>query len=375
MKQGRTINELAQEITRQMDAKKDYVASTAAMTMEVVANDHAMETGNKNDLYPVLALKNGNGGYRFTFKETAHDQLAARLGIPKAYYDRMRTEAPALLAGNVNHWFQASGSKYMVRTLDGAARAFLSDRYRPLDNHDLMEAVLPAILKADLEIMSCQVTDSRLYLKAVDRKITRDVPTGRKMGDGSHVFFDTCSPAIIVSNSEIGAGSLSIETGVWTKVCTNLAISAQRSMRKYHVGGKLGEIEGFYELLTDQTKRLSDAAIWAQARDLVAAALDRVKFDAMVDAMAQTVERKITADPVVVLEKTAKRFGFTDGERGSVLRHLVEGGDLSQYGLLNAITRTAEDLPDYDRATKFERFGGEVIELQPHDWKELAVAA
>ena len=33
----------------------------------------------------------------------------------------------------------------MVRTLDGHARAFLSDRYRRLDNYDLCEHVLPIL--------------------------------------------------------------------------------------------------------------------------------------------------------------------------------------------------------------------------------------
>jgi len=35
----------------------------------------------------------------------------------------------------------------------------------------------------------------------------------------------------------------------------------------------------------------------------------------------------------------------------SVLRDLIEGGNLSQYGLINALTRTAEDAKSYDRAT------------------------
>ena len=33
----------------------------------------------------------------------------------------------------------------MVRTLDGNARAFLSDRYRRLDNYDLLAHVLPML--------------------------------------------------------------------------------------------------------------------------------------------------------------------------------------------------------------------------------------
>lgn len=60
----------------------------------------------------------------------AHGQIAQRLDIPAKYYNRMRSEAPALLAANVNNWFQEQPERRMIRTLDGKARAFLSDRYR-----------------------------------------------------------------------------------------------------------------------------------------------------------------------------------------------------------------------------------------------------
>ena len=41
-----------------------------------------------------------------------------------------------------------------------------------------------------------------------------------------------------------------------------------------------------------------------------------------------------------------------------MLRHLIEGGDLSAYGLVNAVTHFAQDVDDYDRATEFEALGG-----------------
>jgi hypothetical protein len=76
-----------------------------------------------------------------------------------------------------------------------------------------------------------------------------------------------------------------------------------------------------------------------------------------------------------VVEVTATRFGLNETERKSVLDHLIRGGDLSQYGLHNAITRTAEDLDDYDRASDFERFGGQIIELPANEWRQIAEAA
>src|SRR3970040_5988 len=73
----------------------------------------------------------------------ARRQLADKLKIPFTYFERMRTEQPALLDRNVNTWLQTDNERRMIRTLDGQVRAVLSDRYRRLDNFDLAENVLP----------------------------------------------------------------------------------------------------------------------------------------------------------------------------------------------------------------------------------------
>lgn len=366
MKTGKTLTELATEIERQQKTKTDYIATVPALRIDEHANiafpDPTSKTGNLN----VLGIN-----------ELAHRQIGEFAGIPAKYYDRMRTDAPELLAKNVNHWFANSvaGEKRMLRTLDGRVRAFLSDRYRPLENVDLAEAVLPALSQLQVKILSCEITERRLYIKAVDERIEKDVPTGRKMGDGSHVIFDTLCPAISISNSEVGSGALSVEVGVYTRACTNLAFFAERSLRKYHVGGRHELAEGLTTLLSEKTRRLTDAATWSQVGDVVLGAFDKARFEASLEKISGMTENRIVGDPVKVVEIAARRFGTTDTERASILRHLVEGGDLTQYGLFNAFTRTAEDLPDYDRATDFERIGGQIIDLPANDWKELTKAA
>ena len=57
-----------------------------------------------------------------------------------------------------------------------------------------------------------------------------------------------------------------------------------------------------------------------------------------------------------------------------MLRHLIAEGDLSGYGLVNAVTHFSQEVEDYDRATEFEALGGKLIELPVKEWKELAQA-
>lgn len=364
MKTGKSIVELATEIQRQAEAKRDYIVDTAALQMVADENKHlSLEFGDQ-------ALDIGN---------TAHEQIGANVGIPKKYYDRMITEAPGLLVSNVNYWMAQQPSKQLVRTLDGKARAYLSDSYRPMDNLELAEAILPVLSKMGVEIMSAEITEKRLYIKAVDQSVVREIPEGHHMGDGTHtiVRMAKLSPVITLSNSEIGHGGMNILAGTFNGFCTNLATFGERSMKKRHVGSKFGDfVEGdVYAMLSDNTRRLSDAALWAQVRDVVQAAFEEAKFEALVNKIIGTQENTISGEIPKVVEVTAQRFGFNDGERKSVLDHLIRGGDFSQYGLHNAVTRTAEDLPDYDRATEFERFGGQIIELPVNDWRELAKAA
>ena len=358
MKHGLTLSELAQEIERQARVKKDYHVKTAVLRVTPDANG-VLAAGNR--------LASG-------INQVAHRQIGEAVGIPAKYYDRMVEKAPALLATNVNHWFEKEPETKLVRTLDNRARALLSDKFRPLDNVDLAEAVLPVLQKFNLDIMSCAITEQRLYLKAVDPAVKKQMPAGTSWGKG-HTVFRALSPGIVISNSEVGMGSVAVETAVWDEVCTNLAIFKQRSVRKYHMGARADLGEDVYAMLSNKTKALTDAALWSQIGDVVSAAFDRAKFDALTDEIADLRGEKLEGDPVKVVELTAKRFSMTEAEGKSVLRHLIAGGDLSRFGLFNAVTRTAEDLDSYDRATEFERLGGQIVELKRTEWEELAEAA
>jgi len=57
------------------------------------------------------------------------------------------------------------------------------------------------------------------------------------------------------------------------------------------------------------------------------------------------------------------------------MRQLIAEGDLSAYGLVNAVTHYSDDVEDYDRATESEALGGKLIELSSSEWEELAEAA
>src|SRR5215472_16746409 len=102
---------------------------------------------------------NGECGLR----PLAHEQFADYLDIPRKFYGRLRDAHPSLLDHNVNTLLRHEPKRRMVRTLDGQVRAFLSDRYRRLDNDELAEAILPVLGEIpEVQFPSTEITETRL---------------------------------------------------------------------------------------------------------------------------------------------------------------------------------------------------------------------
>ena len=70
-----------------------------------------------------------------------------------------------------------------------------------------------------------------------------------------------------------------------------------------------------------------------------------------------------------VIELTGKAFDLNQGEQDSILSYLIQGGDLSLYGLTNAITRASQDVESYDRATALEGIGWQVATMPAAQWR------
>lgn len=357
------MQDISQLIVAQNQSKKDFIVNTGLLTME--------PTQDQKDVQIGFSLK---GQKRlFTPTSLCLGQIADRVGIPKKYADRMRAEAPGLLATNINHWFTTTPEKRMLRTLNhdqNIARAFLGESYRPLDNFDLAQIALPKLEEVGCEIHSCEITEKRLYIQASTPRIQSIIEQETRIG-GHHQIKRTVQAGCIIGNSEVGMGSIFVEPIMYDLVCTN-GLILQRTLRKYHAGRRNeGEIfgdENTFELYSDETRRLDDKAFWAKVRDVIGAAMDQIKFNENIERLRKTQTEKLADKPKEVeevVEVASRRFEFSDDEKGSLLMHFAQGGDFSKYGLINAVTRTAEDSESYDRAVELERLGGQIIEMAP----------
>lgn len=243
MKSGRTIQEMAAEIQRQDEAKADYVVDTRHLHMEIWDDQPYLRVLNEggDDLLEPLEMQT-----------TAHRQISTYLNIPLKYYEKMRQEDPELLAHNVNCWLQRiQPTPRMLRTLDGHARAFLSSRYRRLDNCEVAGIVTPVVGEMPgIQFESCALTEDFMYLKIVNPRLQDEVRPG-----------DIVQAGVSISNSETGQGAVNVCPLLYRLVCTNGMTAVDRAvskMRRTHSGPRIITNSRFYvcakESLTDDDR-------------------------------------------------------------------------------------------------------------------------
>jgi hypothetical protein len=382
MKTGKTLVELAKELERIENAKRDFIVDTREMFLE---DDMKLSIGklNRTEFYvsddTTTEVKESSLDLSMPIERHAMRQVGARLEIPAKYVDRLAEKHPDMLAWNVNELFQREPERRMVRTLDGRVRAFMSDSYRIMDNYDLAQHVLPMFLQSEGEVVlkSCDITPQKMYLKAVLPKFEAEIPPppGVVMGQGHNIFVDKVQGAICLSNSEIGMGGLMVEPGNFTARCTNLAVFSNYSYKKYHIGAKHQGDEDMWEIYSDATKSLSDQAIWSKVKDVVTATLTGKMFEKIVRKLSEARGGTQIINVARAIEVLEKKTAINEKEANGILQELVKGGDLTRYGLSNAITAHSAAVESYDRASELEQLGGEIIELNPSQWKEISLAA
>jgi len=342
----KTLVDFAEEIERIEKSHQDYIVNTHAVEM---VNDSTLILGHRGEV-------------NFSLTNHAHGQVAGNFEIPKKFYDRIAREHPGLRSSIVNRMFWDGTEKRMIRTLDGSARAFVSDKFRPYDNHHVMASLMPSLKSirdsSGLEIGSCSLTEKKLFLEVTFPGIQAEVKKG-----------DVVRAGMIISNSEVGAGSLRVEGLVWRLWCTNGAIS-KSIFSKHHVGRRIGgEIED-YSVFKDETIMADLMAFRLKLRDIVEHTISHAWIEAEAGKMRAGLSREIK-EPEMMVKLVQKEFDLQERESKAIFKNLCEEREYTQYGLGNSITALARELDDKDRAYDLQKVGYEILTLPNKNWESL----
>jgi hypothetical protein len=290
---------------------------------------------------------------RWPLTEWAHVQLAEKTGIPKKYYDRMREAREfELLADNVNTWLQ--GERRLIRILDCKVRAILSNRYRIIDNYDLVFLVLDEFEKKEtIEIHRIDLTETMLYIKAIDRTLTDAIKEEDMVYGG-----------LIIRNSEVGASALRVEPFILRKVCNN-GLILQRTLKKIHLGRQITEIDDIG--WSDETKELEDKAFWSKVRDVIRATFDKQTFQSWVEKLKESTRIEIKK-PTEAVNNIVGHLGLSEEQKQKLLMHFSEP---TKYGLINAVTNLASQTKNVDEQVRLEEFAGEILQAPLKNFEGL----
>jgi hypothetical protein len=274
----------------------------------------------------------------------------------------------------VNRLFESKGAEpRLVRTLDNRMRAMLSDQYNPdFDNFEVYMMAAKAIEEAGLgpdNVVSCEVTSRKLYLKVLCPKLTASIKADNLHSSGFLREPQLVQAGFVLSNSEVGLGSLSVKLLLFKLVCTN-GFVIEDQYRQRHVGKALEALDNGTVYSSD-TRKADAKARLLKLRDNIKATLDEAKFFNLIDRIQQTTSMRFDVGVEKIVERTGQRFGLTLDERTDVFTNLIEGADLSLWGLSNAVTATAQTVKSYDRASELEVLGGRLLLLPEREMREL----
>ena len=244
-----TLGDLAGLLRDQQARKVDIVASASAIRAR---NGQLVIDGTDPVLGPDgVTMTTGT----YTPTEVCDQGLADKLGIPVQYLRRVRGQRPALYDANVNAWLDGDPRKFLVRCLrpatgegSGAARAFLSDGYRRIDNLDVLLAALDGVRQAGVPVQvdGCDLTERRMYVRVVCEQVRALAPallagyrspfTGAAGADNPVVF-----SGFVLSNSETGCGAFTLTPRLVVQVCRNGMTITRDAIRSVHHGERLDE--------------------------------------------------------------------------------------------------------------------------------------
>lgn len=305
--------------------------------------------------------------------------ISHRFDIPLKYVRTMRgrvaadierTDAPinvepTLYDENVNYWLAANPDKrHLVRGFrtddadePGIARALLSDRYRAIDNYDVLMATLAGVRAAGVEVNvdGADLSDRRMSLRLTCPEVSayaenlldgyRSPWTGDTGTDNPTVF-----AGLVVKNSETGGGAFTIVPRLVVQVCSNGLQLTKDAMRAVHLGGKLDD--GVVRW-SDDTQQHELSLITSKTRDAVATFLDVDYMRTKIEELQQLAGVEV-AKPADTIQRVSRKVGWSATEQDEILSHFIKGGQTTALGVAQAVTSYAQTVDATNRQDELE---------------------
>lgn len=262
-----------------------------------------------------------------------------RVNFP-GYMRACQAANPQLVMINMSAWLQLNKDKQgLMRACHPGGvpvvRAFLSERYAPVDDLDVIELLskIPEAVKADVRYL--EIGEDSFHLKLSWRDERREVKVG-----------DVVEFGVSISNSEIGRRAVRIEPMVWRLKCSNGLV------------GRAADLEGgvWHVRHAGRTDRVINVVADALRASLPAA---REMTNLMAAAAKEQIEK-----PVERLKALAKEENLNEQVITSAVEEMLReaaGGPVTKFDFINGVTGAGRQQTNADSRYDLERLGGQLL--------------
>jgi hypothetical protein len=264
---------------------------------------------------------------------SAQRLLSNRLRVPYSYLSRCPED---LQACNLNYWIERERQQrdtFFCRFDANRLRAVFTERYRPLDNMEILAHLLQHGFDPSTQVQ--YALDDGMFLIKIPEY-------ARAFGvDPGYGQLDEIVLGVSFANSEVGLLAFSIEAFFYRLVCTNGLISKTSSTlsRFKHISNR--GLENFPETLAGVIK----------------------------DSMRKQDQFKLSRqspveDPIRSIESFSQRFGLSQVETEVVRQSYYLEPGATMFHVINAFTAAGKSSNlTAAEVYKFEKTGGQILAL------------
>lgn len=287
--------------------------------------------------------------HEWSIHENAWDQMCAKAGFPKAYGEKLRTTdwGRELVSLNFNTIFANALEKkrFLIRSVRGQARGFLSDRYRRLDMRPIMEKIFGIAQEMGAIVIGATATDTKAEVKFAFPRILEPIP------DEPILFW------VSARASDFGESKVEIALGLNKTWCTNDA-KVDTIFGQVHLGRQLPEDIEFSE----ETYRKDTAAVVSATSDVFRDAFSEKRVERLCEAMIKAANTDAPKD----IAQAMKNAGLSKSEieAGSLLYaqpdlEVLPKGD-TMWRFSNTVSFLAHSATP-ERRLELEEIAGDLI--------------
>ena len=297
----------------------------------------------------------GMGGYR-SLHENAIQQLSSKLGIPTKFATDLSKGAlwqRSLLKDMFNeHVLHTEKANFLVRSVNGQARAILSDRYRRMDNMPVFRSFLDATVQQGARLFDGHLSELSMYLEVMHPDIMR-IQTP-KNGEVAMAM------GAQISSSDFGRGSLEVRTFMLQVVCGN-GLTLKPLVRQVHLGRRLLQEDMAF---SQHTMNLDTQTMASAVSDMVSSAFTLGNRESAIQRVLRASAKEVDAELVAPqLVDSGIKKEEVDAIMESLMRSSPEdgvAGEITTWKVTQAMTAAARNF-EPERSREVSRIAGAML--------------